>query len=255
MTNFLNSQKRDLEREIDFQIYLDENKEALTLDELRQPPISLDLCEYLQGYHIPFPSIRIPLTEERESITHTLEISTNSLFLALMASFKCLPSFNNPSTLGEQIFHLRCLIWALGRSQEDCCGVVNEKCYSGLEFLARIASENGISLIFEEISFGPPGALPQGKAKWAIKRGFAHRKPSGWIPQLRKNFSVLEDLSQLIQTQLWSVKTADSVRTERLGATLLSFAGNDSETRSLSAFAPTNTQIENWMRAVEFKGF
>ena len=255
VTNVLNSQQRDLEKESDFQVYLDENKGALYLEDLPQAPIWLELCEYLQGKLTPFPLLRIPLSAECESISHNSELSFNSLFLALMASYKCLPSFNVPSTLGEQTFQLRCLIWALKKSQEECFGVVNEVCYSGIEFLARLATFNGVSLVFDKIEFGPLGSLPQGKAKWALKRGFTHRKPSEWLPQLRKNFSVLDDLSHLIQNQLWAVKEANSVKVERVGATLLSFIGNDSETRSLSAFSSTGTQIEHWMRAVEFKGF
>ena len=115
-------------------------------------------------------------------------------------------------------------------------GVENGVYINGLDFLARTASEYGCFLVFDQVEFGSLDSPPQGKAKWEPKRGFNHRKPSDWLRQLRKNFSVLDDLSSLIQNLHWAAKSDTSVRTERVGETLLSFARNDSESRSLSVF-------------------
>ena len=125
----------------------------------------------------------------------------------------------------------------------------------GLEFLGRTAPEYGCFLVFDHIDFGTWESFSQGKAKWAPGMGFTHRKTTGWAPQLRKNFSVLYDLSSLIQNLRWSVNAGPSVKTERIGPAILSFAGNDSETRILSVSPSLATQIDPWMRVIGLKVF
>ena len=215
--NFLDSLANTGELECDIQVFIDENKTCQSLADLPDCPLTIFLRGYTTPINFAHPKITLPLSSRGGILT---EISYDKLFLGLAVTFQMLPAFDRsspplsavdvPSSVQkkEQLLHLAA---SLANAQEGFWGVVNGALLPGLDFLGRLATDYGVSLIYDEnpdsFLVHPPSVKDvqlTAKAKRVAKYERFHRNVGPIIPFLRKYPTALEDFSAFALEFRWA---------------------------------------------------